>query len=453
MRSIRGDMITTMIKKGIRIFHPTSIPAAVVLSIALLIGFITPILNPPQASAWGCSEDDIEAREDFYARNNIASFFDPCTESACTVGGGSLTGPEPTSLKGDTNAEKVWNYMTERGLSPIAAAGVLGNMEAESGFNPFAVNPNGGAFGIVQWLGGRKTTVQQKLTDGGVPPSAYNDANNDKALLIELNHLWVEDGLPVPVPEFWEKLNAETKVEGDMSIDGSSWDSHELNEGNGSVLYFHAVVERSSNEGMDNRMSSAIAFMEAFGAGGGASGGCAIVDGGLTEDQAKILMMNYGENKDNDSVISMSDSPGTPGMGCSGGAMSNCVSFSAFFMNKFTDLKYQGGNGNQVVSGLEAAGAETGTEPRPGAIFSNGFSTSAGHTGIVLGVEGDTLIVGHASCSNPGSGRGDGTQGGGGAGFVIVGTIETGALSYSDQPRFAYPKEVNWQAVQDYINS
>lgn len=163
--------------------------------------------------------------------------------------------------------------------------------------------------------------------------------------------------------------------------------------------------------------------------------------------------MNYGENRNNDSITAMNAGPGKPGTGCNGGPLSNCVSFSAFFINKFTDLRYQGGNGNDVVDRLAAAGATTGNEPRLYAVFSNGFGTSAGHTGIILGIQGDTLIVGHASCSHPGSGRGDGTREGGGAGYVITGTIDAGALSYTDQPLFAYPSEVDVQAIQAYINS
>ena len=174
--------------------------------------------------------------------------------------------------------------------------------------------------------------------------------------------------------------------------------------------------------------------------------------GGLTEEQAKIFMMKYGENVGNDSVNSMNAGAGRPGTGCAGGALSNCVSFSAFFMNKFTNMKYQGGNGNDVVRNLESIGVPTGNEPKVFAVFSNGFHTSAGHTGVILGIHGDTLVVGHASCSNPGSGRGDGTQEGGGAGYVITGTISARALVYTDTPTFAYPTEVDNAAIEAYIN-
>lgn len=37
------------------------------------------------------------------------------------------------SLTGKTNAEKIWNYLTAKGLSPAGAAGLMGNLYAESG--------------------------------------------------------------------------------------------------------------------------------------------------------------------------------------------------------------------------------------------------------------------------------------------------------------------------------
>ncbi|MFZ1243370.1 MAG: hypothetical protein WAQ22_04505 [Candidatus Saccharimonas sp.] len=175
-----------------------------------------------------------------------------------------------------------------------------------------------------------------------------------------------------------------------------------------------------------------------------------LASGGLTEDQAKKLMMNYGENRLGDSYSSMMKGA-APGTGCDGGPMSNCVSFSAFFLGKFTDSRYMGGNGKDVVDRMAAAGVPTGTEPKVFAVFSNGLNTEFGHTGVILGIEGTKLIVGHASCSNPGSGRGNGLQAGGGAGYVYVGTIETGALVYKDSPKFAYPQNVNTSEIMSYI--
>jgi len=48
--------------------------------------------------------------------------------ATCYSGGGIL--------KGNTNAEKIWNFFKDRGLSPVQAAGFMGNLQAEAHFDP-----------------------------------------------------------------------------------------------------------------------------------------------------------------------------------------------------------------------------------------------------------------------------------------------------------------------------
>ena len=40
------------------------------------------------------------------------------------------------ALSGTTNEQKVWNYLISKGLTPHGAAGLMGNIQAESGFSP-----------------------------------------------------------------------------------------------------------------------------------------------------------------------------------------------------------------------------------------------------------------------------------------------------------------------------
>lgn len=63
------------------------------------------------------------------------------------------------SANGNTNAEKIWNQLRSSGFSKYAAAGILGNMYAESGVDPNATEAGGGGgYGLVQW------TPKSKLT-------------------------------------------------------------------------------------------------------------------------------------------------------------------------------------------------------------------------------------------------------------------------------------------------
>lgn len=100
----------------------------------------------------------------FYSGNDIL-YYDPDDFGTCATGGGSLAGVN--------TKEKVWNYLLQKDLSPEQAAGIMGNMVAESGINPtrhqgtgnvWNDDFTGNAWGIVQWDGGRRFSEP----DGGV---------------------------------------------------------------------------------------------------------------------------------------------------------------------------------------------------------------------------------------------------------------------------------------------
>ena len=61
-----------------------------------------------------------------------------------------------------SNEEKIFYYLTQiDDFSVAAACGILANIKCESGFRPEAYNPNGGSYGICQWLGGRYTNLKK----------------------------------------------------------------------------------------------------------------------------------------------------------------------------------------------------------------------------------------------------------------------------------------------------
>lgn len=77
-----------------------------------------------------------------------------------------------SGLYGNTPQEKVWWALIDAGYSAEAAAGVLGNIEAESGFNEAAIEGGSGAgFGLCQWTGGRRTQLESYAASKGVAPS------------------------------------------------------------------------------------------------------------------------------------------------------------------------------------------------------------------------------------------------------------------------------------------
>ena len=76
---------------------------------------------------------------------------------------------------GSSIQEKVWWAVIDAGYSKEAAAGVLGNIEAESGFNQAAIEGgNGIGFGLCQWSFGRRTALEAYAASKGVEPSDVN---------------------------------------------------------------------------------------------------------------------------------------------------------------------------------------------------------------------------------------------------------------------------------------
>jgi len=57
------------------------------------------------------------------------------------------------------NALYIWQYLCGKGWSPSAVAGVLGNMEVESGMNPGRGEDGGSGFGLVQWTPANDTLI------------------------------------------------------------------------------------------------------------------------------------------------------------------------------------------------------------------------------------------------------------------------------------------------------
>lgn len=136
------------------------------------------------------------------------------------------------------------------------------------------------------------------------------------------------------------------------------------------------------------------------GASGELLGSCSsmgLVEGGMNESQAQKLADYYN-----------SDEVDIAYWHIPLGRKTNCVSFSAFFVERFTSVGIQTnrswGNGKNTAHYLaQSEGLPEGNEPRPYSVFSvtsgsepcpddnDGFP--CGHTGIVVGVEGNTVIT------------------------------------------------------------
>lgn len=83
------------------------------------------------------------------------------------------------------DAQTIIKGLVARGYSPAQAYALAGNIAQESSFNPTAVNPNEGAFGLLQWRLDRKTGLENYAKATGRDP-ADPEAQMDW-LAIEMN--------------------------------------------------------------------------------------------------------------------------------------------------------------------------------------------------------------------------------------------------------------------------
>lgn len=378
--------------------------AGIFLSLAMLVVALVP--TPTNAQATQCDKD-------FYSSNNIL-FYDPCAASCSAGGGGSLTGPAPSSLTGETNQEKAWNYFAARGLTPVAAAGTMGNIQAESGFRASAVESNGVGLGIIQWSYDRRTKLEAAASAAGI-----NLSDNDAALLFQLNYLW--DGEYGSM--IWqEQVNAETTVEGDTTI-ASFWapfsnNRAESQAGNGSTMVFHALIERSgdvpteadriSGHGvLTHRIDNANKFLEEFGGGAAGGGGsCSVSAGGLTFDQAvevaKKLVDNWNTIYCGDTAVTTGGNPGgycdwTEGYCTAGAAWMAAI--TAPDPGAVPGIPNGVDVANRLIStnpDVYTSANPDGSNVQPFSIWSFGYNSSTGqpgHTGTIVGVGSDGSIV------------------------------------------------------------
>jgi len=69
----------------------------------------------------------------------------------------------------DVNARQVYAHLKSKGLPDNVIAGIMGNLQQESGFNPGAVGDGGNSIGLAQWYQDRgnalRNFAQQRGTD------------------------------------------------------------------------------------------------------------------------------------------------------------------------------------------------------------------------------------------------------------------------------------------------
>ena len=334
------------------------------------------------------------------------------------------------------NAKLIYGVLSAWGMPDENIAGILGNWDMESGIDPTGVETiSGERFS----LGSAKKAAEEKgfNVDEVNPDYAARYPGVD-LLGIGLGQ-W-SNGRNTQLREYagaagkWATL--ETQLGFMISRDSGApvirnMIEHPVGSAAAAAVYFHSEWERSADASTAARETAATKWFSKMGgwtknqsladsilAQSGASltdanvnrvsaakANCrtgkvttaGLKDGGLTLEEAQAFMATY--RMEGEAVLGEAFGGGGPG-DCGFGKADNCVGFSWYFMHKFTSVQgYAPGNGIDTAAGVAGlTGKSTSSVPTAYSVFSQRTGAPEGHTGIVLGIQGDMAILGEASC-------------------------------------------------------
>jgi hypothetical protein len=329
--------------------------------------------------------------EKFFSSNDIL-FYNP-TDTGCisssspnAITSPDSSGNQETAAKFFTSTNFIGNG--NKPMNAVQMAAIMGNIQQESGFNPSA-GITGDHRGIIQWTSpGRWDNIAEPKTD----------INNQlKLIKTELDGLYKDS-----LSEFWSSSTTDDLNKATYAITRNY--EVAIVGNNSSTLWTNNTDATSSLQEWVKRQGYATGFYNQYGnlAGSGYMPGSScggLVSGGMALEKATAFMDEYKNlEPKNWASGTTATSYAINGTSCAESSLANCVAFSQYFINRYTDKQYtHTSNGDGVVRDLIALGFKDGGHtPRVYSVFSATF----GHTGVVLGIDKDNnkIIIGEASC-------------------------------------------------------
>ncbi|MFE0136715.1 phage tail tip lysozyme [Streptomyces sp. NPDC059037] len=343
--------------------------------------------------------------------------------TACVVNAGSVGNGSGAAVPADVekNAKEIYSVLSNWGMPKENIAGVLGNWSQESGIDPTSVQnfPTGtyamtaqkasaaqntdNGIGLGQWTFGRNTLLRQYAKSKGVDWFTVKaqlafmaDGDNPGDVTVFKDMLKKSQGSPraaaLAFHENWER-----------SSDGAAGLTA---RGDNAEMWFGKMsgwsVDSSIVGGVENIVGGII---ENIGNGintilgnctskGGSS--VSLKDGGMTQEEAQDLVDLF--NKEGGKFLDDRYGPGGGPGSCNGNHAMNCVSFSTYFVNKYTTFQtYPAGDGKETAYTIaRETGMQMSSTPTAYSVGSGPSRGPAGHTLVVLGVQGDKVILGEA---------------------------------------------------------
>ncbi|MFJ3858308.1 phage tail tip lysozyme [Streptomyces sp. NPDC090085] len=343
--------------------------------------------------------------------------------AACAVNAGSVGDGSGATVPADVerNAKEIYSVLSSWGMPKANIAGILGNWSQESGIDPTSVQnfPTGtyamtaakasaaqntdNGIGLGQWTFGRNTLLRQYAQGKGVDWFTIKaqlafmvDGDNPGDVAVFKDMLRKSQGSPraaaLHFHEKWER-----------SADGAAGIAA---RGEKAEMWFGKMsgwsVDSSIVGGVEDIVGGIIenianGINTILGNCTSADGGSVSPkDGGMTQEEAQALVDLF--NKEGDKFLDDRYGPGGGPGSCGDNHAMNCVSFSTYFVNKYTTFQaYPSGDGKDTAYTIaRESGKSMQSTPVPYSVGSGPGSTPVGHTLVVLGVQGDKVILGEA---------------------------------------------------------
>ena len=337
-----------------------------------------------------------------------------------------LSSGTSTEAKMTSQAQKIYSILAGTGMSNTNIAGILGNWQAESGidativqgFTPTyamssekqeAAKETANGIGLGQWTGGRNTNLRNYAeakkqnwwsldTQLAFMFSKEEGSNADIVRGMVSNEMGSPGEAALYFHDKWER-SADTKEMVQRRADYadewfalmSTWTVTADTEFGQSLLSQSSTVVTAANTLEYSNCSGGIVS-------------ATLTDGGLDLSAAQAIADTYnnvdGKAVLNDLVAQGTGAPGTCNSSPFYGDITvNCVSLSNYFIYKYTTVDYYiNGNGRETAGELSRdTGIPMTNTPVAYSVasgrFTNPGSSAAGHTFIVVGVEGDDVIA------------------------------------------------------------
>jgi len=384
------------------------------------------LVAPSTSAARNCNSD-------FISSNTIA-YYNPCAGNACSTV--PQTGDKiAASVRGEDNAEKIYNYWIDAGLSPEQAAGITGSMKYEGGFSPFRQEANktwpDGKYGIAGFgTDGQRAAVvaaikavvasetifnQYYIADygGGTTvstdyiPSGVPKTVNDKFLIAELDYLLSYVTALAPSasnPERNTQLTTDYKLAAEPGVKLLDYIKTLKTESDVAKVWTYLYEYPSGNiqNETELRVTAATSILAEY--KDNSTDPCSIAAGGLTFDQSKAFMKTYHETKRSYFTSTLKKT-----YWAAPGHINQCTAFIMYVTNKYMTPLSNTGNGIDTVNRVLASAPSfykmvSNDQIKPFTVYSL-RNSGAGHTGMILGVLADgSIITGEANTYNRNTG-------------------------------------------------